>query len=70
MAAMMTVTCDRCRRTIEADRHLLRIESGTLRGRRSEVDLCTVCAAGFLEWIDRHHDDDDAGRPRTARDGY
>ena len=51
MTATLTVTCDKCKRTIEADRHLVRVESGPLRCRRPEIDLCSDCAAGFLEWL-------------------
>jgi hypothetical protein len=38
-----TITCDKCRCEIHADRTLMRIECGPIRHRRPEVDLCPAC---------------------------
>lgn len=65
MTATLNVTCDKCGRTIEADRHLVRVDSGSLRGRRPEVDLCTGCAAVFLDWLGQA--DDASGAAPTFR---
>jgi hypothetical protein len=39
----LTVHCDRCGERVLTDRTLLRVESGPLRSRRPEVDLCPQC---------------------------
>ena len=48
-----TIWCDLCRQPIEADRHLLRVESGSLRDRRPEIDLCRACLAAMLAWLEK-----------------
>jgi hypothetical protein len=46
-------TCDRCRRTIEADGSALDPTCGPLRGRLDArpVDLCEGCATAFRSWL-------------------
>jgi hypothetical protein len=44
------VHCDRCGSTIAADRHLFRVESGSLRTRSSKFDCCPSCASALLAW--------------------
>jgi hypothetical protein len=53
MTAVLTVTCDCCREPVEADRHVLRVESGPLRHRQAEgVDLCPACFRAFDVWLE------------------
>jgi len=52
MSAVLTVTCDRCRRPVETDRHLIRFDSGSARDRRPEIDLCRGCAGWLLAALD------------------
>jgi hypothetical protein len=54
MTAVLTVTCDVCRKPVESDRHLIRVESGSLRGRRPEADFCPGCFSAFLGWLDQN----------------
>ena len=44
------VTCDRCRLPIEADRHMLKVESGSGRVHRAEADYCSTCFRLWLAW--------------------
>ena len=53
MAVKTEITCDVCNDPIKADRHLLRAESGSLRDRRPEIDLCPACFAGLLDRLGR-----------------
>ncbi len=53
MTAVLTVTCDRCRRPVETDRHLIRFDSGSARDRRPQIDLCRGCAGWLLATLDR-----------------
>jgi hypothetical protein len=41
------ISCDRCGQVVLQGRTLLRVESGPLRGRYSEVDLCPDC----VRWL-------------------
>ena len=50
MTALLSSTCDRCQASIDSDRHLIRIESGSLRQRRPEPDLRMDCFRLFLDW--------------------
>lgn len=43
--------CDRCGRTITADRTLLEVASGPLRDRTPRVDLCRPCAERLRGWL-------------------
>jgi hypothetical protein len=51
MSSETTVRCDRCDEVITADRTVLRVESGPLRGRREQVDLCDECAQALVAWL-------------------
>jgi hypothetical protein len=42
------VHCDRCGSTIEADRHLFRVESGGLQVRGAEFACCPSCVSTLL----------------------
>jgi hypothetical protein len=46
-------TCDRCRRTIEAEGSALDPTCGPLRGRLDArpVDLCRDCGEAFATWL-------------------
>ena len=52
MTAVIHITCDLCGQNILEDRHLLRVESGSMRGRRPECDFCQACFARFLAFLD------------------
>jgi hypothetical protein len=59
MTAVLTVTCDHCGERIEADRTVLRVETGPARDRLPTVDLCPGCLERFTAWL--------AGNSRTER---
>jgi hypothetical protein len=46
--------CDRCGSPIEADRHLFRVEAGSLRTRCPEFDCCPACASALFAWLSAH----------------
>ena len=46
----LNVTCDRCRLPIKEDRHMLKVESGSGRVVRPEVDYCPACFRLWLGW--------------------
>lgn len=51
---MSTVTqafCDRCQALIRESRLLLRLETGRLRQRLPQVDLCGPCTEAFSAWL-------------------
>ena len=52
MASMLIVECDNCKAKVVSDRHSIRIESGSLRNRRPEIDFCASCFSRWLEAID------------------
>lgn len=52
MTAVLHVTCDLCNRPIEFDRHILRVESGSLRDRRPSCDFCNQCFSKFLAFLE------------------
>jgi hypothetical protein len=45
------VNCNRCGGRIEADIHLVRVESGSLRHCFADTDLCGSCAREFQQWL-------------------
>jgi len=51
------VFCDKCGDRIEADRSLICLETGPLRGARPEFDLCPGCARAFVAWVDEDRDE-------------
>jgi hypothetical protein len=54
-----TVTCDRCRRVIEADMAVIQGQ-GTLKDVLGSADLCGPCARELLEWLRGTRKNDDA----------
>lgn len=51
------VFCDKCGVKIEADRSLIRLETGPLRLARPEIDLCLGCARALMAWVDEDRDE-------------
>ena len=47
-----TVTCDRCRRAIEADMATIQC-LGILKDALGQPDLCPRCASELVEWLRR-----------------
>jgi hypothetical protein len=61
-----TVTCDRCRRVIEADAGMI-VGLGVLKDTLGPVDLCDGCARELLDWL-RIARENDFARPTPLDD--
>jgi hypothetical protein len=54
MSAITFYYCDACATRIDSGRTLLKVECGSLRSRRQEIDLCPTCAQKFAATLREH----------------
>ena len=60
---VVSIACDRCKRAVEDQAGVLRLEGAGVLHPMTPIDLCPTCAARFVEWVQG----DDRVEPESAR---